>query len=196
MNENARQRKGHSRKLLGALLACAFALTLAAAAIPPSQAHAATASTAVTIAADNDRISITAPLRVDMVVAADGTFIAPNPQDTRIENKSIFGVHVSNVEIAPAAGHTIVTESQFEGAQETNSLWMGIAPNGKEPIQAGDHLTKKSPSTPSDWNMTKAGGSAPNIELEFSGAMKNIESPTTEATKAYDITWTFAVGNK
>ena len=91
--------------------ACAFAL--AACMAPFAQAHAATASTAVTIAADDERISITAPLRVDMVVSADGTFIAPNASDTRIENKSIFGVHVSNIEILPAEGHSIVTENQF-----------------------------------------------------------------------------------
>ncbi len=174
--------------------ACAFAL--AACMAPFAQAHAATASTAVTIAADDERISITAPLRVDMVVSADGTFIAPNASDTRIENKSIFGVHVSNIEILPAEGHSIVTENEFANAQETNSLWMSIAPNGKTPIQAGEHLGKKAPSTPADWNMTKAGGSSPNIELEFAGAMKNIENPTTTAAKAYDITWTFAVGNK
>lgn len=196
MNDVARFPDANTRTPIKAAMACACGLALAACVAPIPQAHAATADTMVTIVADNNRISITAPLRVDMVVTADGTFIAPDAANTRIQNQSIFGVHVSNIEVTPAEGHTIVTQTQFASAQETNALWMGIAPNGKTAVQAGDHLGGSAPSAPSDWNMTKAGGSSPDIELDFSGAMKNIENPTTDATKAYDITWTFAVGNK
>ena len=163
----------------------------------PGMAHAAgpTADTVVNVKADDSQLSITAPLKVDMTVMADGNMVAPSPESLQIKNDSIFGVRVAGVKITPAAGYNITTEPAFASASEKDTLWMGIAPDSKTKIQAGSYLQKAAPENATEWNMTAASGNNPSLDLAFSGAMKNITDLTTAPAKVYDITWTFTAGN-
>ena len=189
-----------SMKLMTTPAAKAICLTAATTLLALSTtgiAHAAgpTADTIVNIKADDSQLSITAPLKVDMTVMADGKMVGPSPESLQIKNGSVFGVRVANVKVTPAAGYNITTDTNFASAQDEDTLWMGIAPDSKTKIQAGSHLQNAAPANATEWNMTAIGGNNPDLDLKFDGEMKNITNLTTAPAKVYDITWTFTAGN-
>ncbi|MEF9841316.1 MAG: hypothetical protein RR955_02745 [Raoultibacter sp.] len=172
-----------------------IAAALAAGSVP---AFASTGTTEVTLRADSEQVDVTVPTTMAMAIKADGTFITPDAANTKIINNSIFDIHVSSIKATTSGTYQLVTQTTFQGATQPDSLWLSMTPSAGTPLQLGDYTTASAPTTPANWNMTKASkdGSSDEISLASAGAIKNISKTATTAEKALTVTFTVAAGTK
>jgi len=182
--------KGTIRK---GVIAGAFALTLAVAAFAPTAAFAATTgSTTVTLTGSDTNLSVTVPTTIPLSVAGlDGTFTGPTPSSAEIKNTSVFGIHVSSLQVAVASGFTDVTQTAYAAASTNDTFWLTLKPNTGTAIETANYTTATA-ITSADWNLARLSGT---IDLTTAGAIKNITknlsaTPMTAAT----LNWTFAAG--
>ena len=93
------ERMPHLRWRIGAV-ACAGALSLMCL---PTSAWANAGTTQVTVEADpSSVIEYDVPTELPFYVAADGTLTGPTPSACQIVNKSVFGIHVTEVSVTKA----------------------------------------------------------------------------------------------
>ena len=103
------ERMPHLRWRIGAV-ACAGALSLMCL---PTSAWANAGTTQVTVEADpSSVIEYDVPTELPFYVAADGTLTGPTPSACQIVNKSVFGIHVTEVSVTKADGWNLATSAQ------------------------------------------------------------------------------------
>ncbi len=182
--------KGNMRK---GVIVGVFALTLAVAAMVPTAAFAATTgSTTVTFTGSSDNLSVTVPTTIPISVAGvDGTFTGPTPSAAQIKNTSVFGIHVSSLQVAVASGFNLVTSAAYSAASTDNTYWLTLKPNSGTAIETANYTTATAISS-TDWNLARLNGT---IDITTAGAIKNItknlsDTPMTAAT----LNWTFISG--
>ena len=170
------------------------AVTVAAAVVCVCAVPAfAESTTPVTLAIDEDQISVTVPSGIPFSVKGDGTFTPAAASTVKIANGSQFAIHVSNVKMETAADKNmnLVKSTAFNGTT-TNTFWMKVQPGSGTALEMSDCTTAgKDITTGAEWNLAKDG----EIELTTSGAIINTNITSTTETQVATVTWTVAAGS-
>ena len=149
-----------------------------------------TASTAVYLQADTDKLIVKAPTQINMLVQADGSLTGPSAAATQLENGSAFGIHVSNIKTTAQNGFALESS-----ATANDSVSLDLKPGSGTAVNAASCLSGKAITGTADWNMTKAGTDGKTIDLGTSGKLSNITKDLAANQQFAQIDWTFAAGN-
>lgn len=184
-----------NRSLKARVGALAVSLVMATAIATPALAFAdgtTSQSTDVTIqsvtpAPDGDNLSFSVPTQIPFVAKADGTMLAPSAETLKIQNKSVFPIHVVNMAVTAESPFKLVKDVK-EG---TDANVFQFTVNGLQADAFADT------STNTAWNMGYAGSANDNDAILLNITDAKIARVTTNITtpqKAATITWTVASG--
>ena len=168
----------------------AFALSPSTVAGQMSDGSGNTASTAVWLQADTDKLIVAAPTQINMIVQADGTMTGPSAAATQLKNGSAFGIHVSKIQTT--AKNSFALEST---AKANDSASVTITPGAGTAVNLADTLSGKAITSGTDWNMAKVGATGADINLATAGKLSNITKDLAANQQFAQIDWTFAAGN-
>ena len=164
----------------------AFALSPSTVAGQMSDGSGNTASTAVYLQADTDKLIVAAPTQINMIVQADGTMTGPSAAATQLQNGSAFGIHVSKIQTT--AKNSFALEST---AKANDSASVTITPGAGTAVNLADMAI----TSGTDWNMAKVGATGADINLANVGKLSNITKDLAANQQFAQIDWTFAAGN-
>lgn len=176
--------------------ALAVSLVMATAIATPALAFAdgttSTKSTEVTIQyvtpePGGDNLSFSVPTRIPFVAKADGTMLVASADNLKIQNLSVFPIHVVNMAVTLPSPFKLVT-NVAEG-NDANAFQFKV--NGLQAAKSVDT------STNTAWNMGYAGSANDNDAISLNITDAKIARVTTDITrsqKAATITWTVASG--
>lgn len=149
------------------------------------------ATTSIYLKADNTKIVASAPTRIDVAVAGDGSFTTPSAASTLISNGSIFSIRVSNIEVSMSDPFQAVAGTDFETTKLPGAIKFAITPGSGNSF---DFANAAKPGgvavNDSSWNMPVNG----NLALSTAGALKNNTADISASKQFADIRWTFAAG--
>lgn len=182
------ERMPHLRWRIGAV-ACAGALSLMCL---PTSAWANAGTTQVTVEADpSSVIEYDVPTELPFYVAADGTLTGPTPSACQIVNKSVFGIHVTEVSVTPADGWNIV--SSAEVGSGINSIDFQFGPIKQ--IDALSAINQVDVSSDASFNMGYAGSGKETVSINSSGDVARLTHDITKPIPVATISWTVAAGS-
>lgn len=182
------ERMPHLRWRIGAI-ACAGALSLMCL---PTSAWANAGTTQVTVEADpSSVIEYDVPTELPFYVAADGTLTGPTPSACQIVNKSVFGIHVTEVSVTPADGWNIV--SSAEVGSGINSIDFQFGPIKQ--IDALSAINQVDVSSDASFNMGYAGSGKETVSINSSGDVARLTHDITKPIPVATISWTVAAGS-
>ena len=173
--------------------ALAVSLVMATAIATPALAFAdgtTSQSTDVTIQSvtpdpDGDNLSFSVPTKIPFVAKADGTMLAPSADTLRIQNKSVFPIHVVNMAVTEQSPFKLVADVTVGTA--ANAFQFTV--NG---LQAAESVDT---SAISAWNMGYATSANDTISLDITDAkIARVTADISAPQKAATITWTVASG--
>lgn len=174
--------------------ALALSLVVAAAAATPALAFAdgttASQSTEVTVQSatpdpGGDNLSFSMPTQIPFVAKADGTMLAPSADTLKIQNRSVFPIHVVNMAVTEQSPFKLVAD--VAASSDANAFQFMV--NG---LQA-DASVDTSANTA--WNMGYADSANNKISLDITDAkIARVTTDITTPQKAATITWTVASG--
>lgn len=95
-----------------------------------------TASTAVWLQADTDKLIVAAPTQINMIVQADGTMTGPSAAATQIKNGSAFGIHVSKIQTTAKNGFALESTAKAD-----DSASVTITPGAGTAVNLADTLS-------------------------------------------------------
>lgn len=149
------------------------------------------AKTEVGVIADpSAQLDVTVPANVVVAVQADGTLLAPESTAFKIDNGSVFGVHVSQVGVEAAEGFTLLETSAVASASTANNVGMTMTPDGGSAAELAGFATAAAP-TAGDWDVAQGG----ELGITLAGSMSKIDKSLSDtATKMLTVTWTVAPG--
>ena len=186
--------------------AVACGLALAATVFAPVTAFAAdnttavnsdnTGSTDVTVISQKsdeggltgeDQLAFEVPTKIAFAAKADGTLVGPSASATQIVNKSVFGIHVTNIAVTAADGWNYVADAST--ATQDNAISFTL--NNVNAAVKGDV------SSETAWNMAYAGSqdASDSIAVATTGKVARVTNDLKTEQKAATITWTLAAGN-
>ena len=182
-----------NRSLKARVGALAVSLVMATAIATPALAFAdgtTSQSTDVTIQSvtpdpSGDNLSFSVPTQIPFVAKADGTMLAPSAEDMKIQNLSVFPIHVVNMAVTEQSPFKLVKDVK----EDTDANVFQFTVNGLQAAASVDT------SINTAWNMGYAGSANNTISLDITDA--KIARVTTDITKpqqAATITWTVASG--
>lgn len=148
------------------------------------------ASTNVYLQADSNKLIVSAPTQINMIVQADGTMTGPSAAATQIKNGSAFGIHVSKIQTT--AKNSFALEST---AKADDSASVTITPGAGTAVNLADTLSGMAITSGTDWNMAKVGATGADINLATVGKLSNITKDLAANQQFAQIDWTFAAGN-
>ena len=174
-------------------------LALAATVFAPAAAFAATGNTGtteVTVIAekgtepghtDEDQLAFEVPTKIAFAAKADGTLVGPRADATKIVNKSVFGIHVTNIDVTAANSWKLVSDTTTDA--ENNEIAFTL--NGEQARSNADV------SADAKWNMAYAGSTSgsDSVEITTAGKVARVTNDLKTEQKAATITWTLAAGN-
>ncbi len=146
------------------------------------------------IAAGNDQLNVAVPAKVVVAVKGDGTLLAPAASSVKIENNSVMGVHVSEIEAQAQSGFNLMQTSAVAGAASStaNNVGLTVQPGSGTAIELADYATSTAPATAADWSVAQQ----KDIELTLAGSMSNIDKSLSDtAIDMLSVTWTVAAGS-
>lgn len=170
-----------------AIAACTFG-----AATPALAANNGT--TQVTVKASNDNLAFRVPTIIPFSAAADGKLTGPSAAATKIENLSVFSIHVTNMKVAKESPWTLSADATKATVDNTIDFQVGPKGNLKDAFAAsqgtGTNLSKDA-----TYNMTYKGSSNSTIPLETTGDIaRSTGDIYHNASKIGTITWTLEAG--
>lgn len=171
----------------GLMLGAAPTFALAAPEVGLIGSHA---STNVYLQADSNKLIVSAPTQINMIVQADGTLTGPSAAATQLQNGSVFGVHVKNIKAT--AENSFALE---ETAATSDSVSMNITPANGTAVNLASCLNGGKDVADSDWNLTKKGTDGATIDLTTGGTLSNVTKDLSTNQQFGTIDWTFAAGN-
>lgn len=197
-----RKREGARRAALSVALAGSLALAGAGIAFADDPAMGANTgkdgSTKMNLKIDETQIVTLVPTEVPIAVKGDGAFVTPD--NVRIENQSVFAVHVAKVKAEVAADFALVASGQtFDDADTSDTLWM-TATAGTDAIElsaAAADPTDGAATADGQWNMQAAGAAdnADKLPITLDGAVKKATKLKSDAAEtAVTVTWVLAAG--
>lgn len=184
----------NNRNFMTRVSALALSLVVAAAAATPALAFAdgttASQSTEVTVQSatpdpGGDNLSFSVPTQIPFVAKADGTMLAPSADTLKIQNRSVFPIHVVNMAVTEQSPFKLVAD--VAASSDANAFQFMV--NG---LQA-DASVDTSANTA--WNMGYADSANNKISLDITDAkIARVTTDITTPQKAATITWTVASG--
>lgn len=179
--------------------AVACGLALAATTLAPAAAFAAgstvtsgnTGSTDVTVqverdAQNADQLAFEVPSVIPFAAKADGTLVGPSAEATKIVNKSVFPIHVTNMS-ASADGTDWNLVADASQSSEANALSFEL--NG---VSAA---TSANLSADASWNMGYAGSATDSVAVASTGKVAKVNLDLSKPQHAATVTWTLAAGS-
>lgn len=184
-----------SRNLKARVGALAVSLVMATAIATPALAFAdgttSTKSTEVTIKSvtpgpgPDGNLSFEVPTQIPFVAKADGTMLAPSADTLKIQNKSVFPIHVVNMAVTEQSPFKLVADVTTGTA--ANAFQFTV--NGLQAAASVDT------SVNAAWNMGYAGSANATTLLDITDAkIVRVTTDITTPKKAATITWTVASG--
>lgn len=182
-----------NRNLKARVGALAVSLVMATAIATPALAFAdgtTSQSTDVTIQSatpepGGDNLSFSAPTEIPFVAKADGTMLAPSAKTLKIQNLSVFPIHVVNMAVTAESPFKLVKDVK-EG---TDANVFQFTVNGLQADAFADT------SVNAAWNMGYANSANDKISLDITDAkIARVTTNITTPQKAATITWTVASG--
>lgn len=183
-----------NRSLKARVGALAVSLVMATAIATPALAFAdgtTSQSTDVTIQSvtpgpgPDGNLSFTVPTRIPFVAKADGTMLAPSAEDLKIQNLSVFPIHVVNMAVTEQSPFKLVKDVK----EDTDANVFQFTVNG---LQAAESVDT---SINTAWNMGYAGSANNTISLDITDAkIARVTTDISTPQKAATITWTVASG--
>lgn len=183
-----------NRNLKARVGALAVSLVMATAIATPALAFAdgtTSQSTEVTIQSvtpgpgPDGNLSFTVPTRIPFVAKADGTMLAPSADTLKIQNLSVFPIHVVNMAVTEQSPFKLVDD--VEKSTDANAFQFKV--NGLQAAESVDTADKAA------WNMGYAKSANNTISLDITDAkIARVTTDITKPQKAATITWTVASG--
>lgn len=186
-----------NRNLKARVGALAVSLVMATAIATPALAFAdgttSTKSTEVTIQSvtpgpgPDGNLSFSAPTEIPFVAKANGTMLVASADTLKIQNLSVFPIHVVNMAVTAESPFKLV--ANVEEGTDANVFQFTV--NGLQADAFADT------STNTAWNMGYAGSANDNdaILLNITDAkIARVATDITTPRKAATITWTVASG--
>ena len=182
-----------NRGLKARVGALAVSLVMATAVATPAVAFAdgtASQSTNVTIQfatpdPGDDNLSFSVPTQIPFVAKADGTMLAPSAETLKIQNKSVFPIHVVNMAVTEWSPFKLVADVTV--GTDANAFQFMV--NGLQAAASVDT------SANAAWNMGYAGSANDKISLGITNAkIARVTADILTTQKAATITWTVASG--
>lgn len=169
--------------------ACAAAL---ACACLPSLAWATyTGPTKVTVEADEGSLlKYEVPTVIPFSAAENGALTGPSPEACRIINHSVFGIHVTHVQVANETEWTLCSDAS-EGSAE-NSMDFQFGPNAQ--IDAYAALDGVDVSADSSFDLGYAGSATDSVGLASQGDIARVTMDLSAPVPTATIAWTIAPG--
>lgn len=174
--------------------ALALSLVVAAAAATPALAFAdgatASQSTEVTVQSatpdpGGDNLSFSVPTQIPFVAKADGTMLAPSADTLKIQNRSVFPIHVVNMAVTEQSPFKLVAD--VAASSDANAFQFTV--NGLQAAASVDT------SANAAWNMGYANSANDKISLDITDAkIARVTADISTPQKAATITWTVASG--
>lgn len=168
----------------------AFALSPSTVAGQMSDGSGNTASTAVWLQADTDKLIVAAPTQINMIVQADGTLTGPSTAN--IENGSDFTVRVKNIKATAKGGFAI---EQTAAANDSVSMTITPRTDKATAVNLASCLGDGLNVSDGNWTLTKKDSEAATIHLITGGTLSNITKDLSANQQFCTIDWTFAPGN-
>ena len=172
-----------------------------------TQANAAeTNSTEVTLQVTDDlsQISWSAPTKISLAVAGDGTLICPDDDVLKIQNENVLPIHLTKIKVEPTSPWTIVQDAtNYDGkSNDVTSFQINFPVGAKNlSVNASDALEGLDVSTWSDLNLAYEGYEtgedetlADNVVFNLTGDTARITQDLTSEKGLSTITWTIASG--
>lgn len=183
----------NNRNLMTRVGALAVCLVVAAAVATPTLAFAegtTSQSTNVTVQSvtpdpSGDNLSFSVPTQIPFVAKADGTMLSASSENLKIQNKSVFPIHVVNMAVAEQSPFKLV--SDVATSTEANAFQFTI--NGTKAAASVDTSSERA------WNMGYEGSATDTISLKTNDAkIARVTTDISKPQKAAAITWTVASG--
>lgn len=171
----------------------AFALSPSTVAGQMSDGSGNTASTAVWLQADTDKLIVAAPTQINMIVQADGTLTGPSTAN--IENGSAFTVRVKNIKATAKGGFAL---EQTAAADDSVSMTITPRTDKATAVNLASCLDGGLNVSDGDWTLAKKDTEdteASTIHLLTGGTLSNITKDLSANQQFCTIDWTFAPGN-
>ena len=182
-----------NRSLKARVGALAVSLVMATAIATPALAFAdgptSTKSTEVTIQSvtpgPDGNLSFTAPTQIPFVAKADGTMLVASADNLKIQNLSVFPIHVVNMAVTEQSPFKLVADVTV--GTTANAFQFTV--NGLQAAASVDT------SVNAAWNMGYANSAHDKISLDITDAkIARVTSDISMPQKAATITWTVASG--
>lgn len=149
-------------------------------------------TTQVTVEADpSSMIEYEVPTKLPFYAAADGTLTGPTPSACQIVNKSVFGIHVTEVSVVSADGWNVV--SSAEVGEAINSIDFQFGP--KKQIDAAAALGRVDVSSDVSFNMGYEGSGKEAVDIDSGGDIARVTHDITAPVPTATISWTVAAGS-
>ena len=182
------ERMPHLRWRIGAI-ACAGALSLMCL---PTSAWANAGTTQVTVEADpSSVIEYDVPTELPFYVAADGTLTGPTPSACQIVNKSVFGIHVTEVSVTSSGNWNITSDATKGEGQNIIDFQFGP----KKQVDAFAAMSRVDVSSDASFNMGHKGSGSEVVSIDSSGDVARLTHDITKPIPVATISWTVAAGS-
>ena len=182
------ERMPHLRWRIGAI-ACAGALSLMCL---PTSAWANSGTTQVTVEADpSSVIEYDVPTELPFYVAADGTLTGPTPSACQIVNKSVFGIHVTEVSVTSSGNWNITSDATKGEGQNIIDFQFGP----KKQVDAFAAMSRVDVSSDASFNMGYKGSGSEVVSIDSSGNVARLTHDITKPIPVATISWTVAAGS-
>lgn len=182
------ERMPHLRWRIGAI-ACAGALSLMCL---PTSAWANAGTTQVTVEADpSSVIEYDVPTELPFYVAADGTLTGPTSSACQIVNKSVFGIHVTEVSVTSSGNWNITSDATKGEGQNIIDFQFGP----KKQVDAFAAMSRVDVSSDASFNMGYKGSGSEVVSIDSSGNVARLTHDITKPIPVATISWTVAAGS-
>ena len=182
------ERMPHLRWRIGAI-ACAGALSLMCL---PTSAWANAGTTQVTVEADpSSVIDYDVPTELPFYVAADGTLTGPTSSACQIVNKSVFGIHVTEVSVTSSGNWNITSDATKGEGQNIIDFQFGP----KKQVDAFAAMSRVDVSSDASFNMGYKGSGSEVVSIDSSGNVARLTHDITKPIPVATISWTVAAGS-
>ena len=166
-----------------------MATAIATPALAFADGPTSTKSTEVTIQSvtpgPDGNLSFTVPTQIPFVAKADGTMLVASADNLKIQNLSVFPIHVVNMAVAEQSPFKLGADV----ATGTDANAFQFKVNGLQAAASGDTHDDVA------WNMGYAGSETDAIPLNITDAkIARVTTDITTPKKAATITWTVASG--
>lgn len=156
-------------------------------------------TTEVKVEAVDGNMTFRVPTVIGFAADATGELVGPSAEATKIENLSVFGIHVTGMKVDQESPWNIVADKEAAATATTNNnIAFSVGPEGATSNAAdamGDGGVDL--SNVQAYNMSYQGDQGDAVKLTSSGSIARVSGNALqqEGSKVATITWTLAPGS-